>query len=276
VTGAELRSTGFTFVPGDVRPGEYHFAVGTAGSACLVLQTVLPPLLFADGPSVLTLEGGTHNPWAPPYDFLEKAFLPQLGRMGVTVSSRLERYGFYPAGGGRFRVEVTPVQALAPLTLLDRGEFLGHRATAAVAHIPESVARRELIVVAKKLGWADENLFTNEVRNSPGPGNVLMLEARYEHVTEMVTGFGERTVTAEKVAGTAVEEMRRYLRTRAPVGRHLADQLLLPMALAGRGEFRTMPLTRHAETNIEVIGAFLDVPIEVIEEEEGTRRVTVG
>jgi len=276
VSGAELRSTEFTFAPGDVRPGEYRFAVGTAGSACLVLQTVLPPLLFADGPSALTLEGGTHNPWAPTFDFLERTFLPQLEKMGVKTSAELTRYGFYPAGGGRFKIEVSPVGALSPLTLLDRGASLGHRAESTVAHIPTGIAERELKVVAKKLGWGASDLEVNEVKNSPGPGNALMLEARYENVTEVVTGFGQRTVSAEKVANTAVDELRRYLRTRAPVGRHLADQLLLPMALAGKGEFRTLPLTRHAETNIEVIAEFLPVPIEVTEEEEGTRLVKVG
>jgi RNA 3'-terminal phosphate cyclase (ATP) len=276
VTGAEPGSGEFTFAPGLVRPGEYRFAVGTAGSACLVLQTVLPPLLFADGPSSLTLEGGTHNPWAPPYDFLAKAFLPQLEKMGARVETSLDRYGFYPAGGGRFTVEIEPVEALEPLSLTERGAPLGHGATATVAHLSPEVARRELKVVRQKLGWSDEDLEVNEVRNSPGPGNVLLLEVRHENVTEVVTGFGRKMTSAEKVAHQAADELRRWLRSDVPVGRYLADQLLLPLALAGKGEFRTLPLTRHSETNIEVIGEFLDVPIKVSEEPEGARLVTVG
>ena len=55
-----------TFSPGKVRAGDYHFAVGTAGSGTLVLQTVLPALLTADAPSHITIEGGTHNSAAPP------------------------------------------------------------------------------------------------------------------------------------------------------------------------------------------------------------------
>jgi len=247
VTGATPGSGEFTFAPGLVRPGEYRFAVGTAGSACLVLQTVLPPLLFADGPSKLTLEGGTHNPWAPPFDFLERTFLPVLGRMGARISTRLKRYGFYPAGGGRFTIKIEPVEALKPLTLTERGTALGHRAVATVAHISTGIARRELAVVKSKLGWADKDLEVNKVRNS-----------------------------AERVANLAVEELRRWLRADVPVGRHLADQLLLPLALAGGGKFRTLPLTRHAETNIEVIAEFLEVPIKVTEEAEGARTVEVG
>ncbi len=276
VTGATPGSGEFTFAPGLVRPGEFRFAVGTAGSACLVLQTVLPPLLFADGPSKLTLEGGTHNPWAPPFDFLERTFLPVLGRMGARISTRLKRYGFYPAGGGRFTIKIEPVEALKPLTLTERGTALGHRAVATVAHISTGIARRELAVVKSKLGWADKDLEVNKVRNSPGPGNVLMLEVNHENVTEICTGFGMKTMSAERVANLAVEELRRWLRADVPVGRHLADQLLLPLALAGGGKFRTLPLTRHAETNIEVIAEFLEVPIKVTEEAEGARTVEVG
>src|SRR5262249_61236316 len=103
-----------------VRPGAYRFAVGTAGSAGLVLQTILPPLLTATGPSTLTLEGGTHNPHAPPFDFLAQAFLPQLRRMGVGVEARLERAGFYPAGGVRMTIDITPAPALTPLELTVR------------------------------------------------------------------------------------------------------------------------------------------------------------
>src|SRR5215468_12768281 len=83
VEGAGIGAQAIVFRPKRVRPGAYRFAVGTAGSAGLVLQTILPPLLTATGPSTLTLEGGTHNPHAPPFDFLAQAFLPQIRRMGV-------------------------------------------------------------------------------------------------------------------------------------------------------------------------------------------------
>src|SRR6185295_18962730 len=97
VAGDSLGSMALSFVPGAVKAGSYSFAVGTAGSATLVLQTVLPPLLVAAGPSTLTIEGGTHNPLAPPFDFLERSFLPLVARMGPQFEARLERWGFYPA-----------------------------------------------------------------------------------------------------------------------------------------------------------------------------------
>ena len=112
VRGVELGSEELEFAPGVVVPGEYRFAVGSAGSATLVLQTVLPALLTASGPSQLVLEGGTHNPMAPPFDFLEKAFLPCIRRMGPRVEATLTRPGFYPAGGGAFEVAIEPVERL--------------------------------------------------------------------------------------------------------------------------------------------------------------------
>src|SRR6266853_3314604 len=89
VMGAAMNSQTLEFRPTVVTPGNYRFAVGTAGSAILVLQTVLPALLTASGHSTLTLEGGTHNPMAPPFDFLARSFMPLIRRMGPTVDLEL-------------------------------------------------------------------------------------------------------------------------------------------------------------------------------------------
>jgi RNA 3'-terminal phosphate cyclase (ATP) len=261
VEGAELGSRRLTFRPTTVRPGDYTFSVGTAGSASLVLQTVLPPLLTASGPSTLALEGGTHNPLAPPFDFIASAFLPLLRRMGATVDAHLERPGFYPAGGGRFVVTIEPARALSALELLARGDVRRTRARAIVANLPRHIADRELHVVQRRLGWDASCLEVVAVDDARGPGNVVMLDIESEHVTEVFTGFGERNVRAEAVAERAADAARRYLAAGVPVGRQLADQLLVPLALARGGAFRTLALTRHTTTNIEVIQHFTDVRI---------------
>jgi RNA 3'-terminal phosphate cyclase (ATP) len=270
--GVALGARELTFRPGRVRPGAYRFAVGTAGSAGLVLQTVLPPLLTAAGPSTLVLEGGTHNPHAPPFDFLALAFLPLLGRMGARVRATLDRPGFYPAGGGQLTVEITPAPALQPLTLLERGETRRRRARAVVANLPADIARRELRVVRDRLGWSPDELeaVTLGARDGArGPGNVVLLELESEHVTEVFTGFGELGVRAEAVAEHAVQEARQYLAARVPVGPYLADQLLVPLALAGSGAFRTVPLTRHGTTNLAVIRQFTGAEFTVARAESG-------
>lgn len=262
VTGAAIGSRELTFAPGSVVAGNYAFAVGTAGSTTLVLQTVLPALLVASGKSKLILEGGTHNPFAPPFDFLEKAFLPLVNRMGPRVTAELERPGFYPAGGGRMSVTIEPAAELNRLDLPARGEVQARRAKAVVANLPISIAERELKVIARKMSWPRESMKTESVERSPGPGNVVTIEIECEHVTEVFTGFGERGLRSEAVAEKAVQQARRYIGSEAAVAEYLADQLLIPMAMAGGGSFTTLPLSRHATTNIEVIGKFIDVGIE--------------
>jgi len=272
VDGAELGATELVVRPGVVRGGEYHFAVGSAGSACLVLQTVLTPLLLAPGPSVLVLEGGTHNPAAPPWDYVAGVFLPMIERMGPRVTTRLEHPGFFPAGGGRFRVEIAPVTRLSPISVLERGEIRRRRASALVAHLPRVVGERELAVVCQKLSGFEAASEVREIKDTPGPGNVLLVELECDHVAEMFVGFGERGLRAEEVADRVVHEVRQYLLAGVPVGPHLADQLVLPLALAGAGTFRTTPVTRHMETNIEVVQKFLPVRVRCTAEQGGAVR----
>ena len=264
ITGNSIGSRSFTFEPVRIKPGNYHFAIGSAGSCTLVFQTILPALLTAGEPSEIILEGGTHNPFAPPFDFLEKAFLGIINRMGPTVDARLEKPGFYPAGGGRFKVSITP-DSLKPHEIIERGNTISKKARAYVANLPVSIANRELNVIHEKLGW-DRKLFKAvEVENAQGPGNILTVEIESDNVTEVFTGFGEKGVSAEKVANRTAGTVKKYLNANVPVGRYLADQLLIPMALAGGGKFRTLAPTRHTMTNVDIIKKFLDAEIEINE-----------
>ncbi len=263
ITGNKTGSTSFSFKPKTINSGKYHFAIGSAGSCTLVLQTVLPALIIADGNSEIILEGGTHNPYAPPYDFLEKAFLPVLSKMGAEVKTNLEIAGFYPAGGGRFSVAISPAEKLSEIDLSERGKILSTTASAMVSNIPFNVAERELKVVRKKLDWNEENLKAVVIKNSPGPGNILTMAVESEMVTEVFTGFGERGVSAERVANQTIKPVKEYLSSGVPVGRYLADQLLVPMAVAGAGKFRTLSPTKHTTTNIDIIRQFLEVDIKI-------------
>lgn len=275
VTGGELGSNALTFEPGDVTGGDYAFAVGTAGSATLVAQTVLPALMLAGQPSQVRFEGGTHNPQAPPFEFLERCYLPLLRRMGVGVAAQLHRPGFYPAGGGRFSLEITPAKRLAPIELLSRGARNSNRAEAVVSNLPRDIAARELAVIAGRLRWPEDALHISEETRSPGPGNVVMLTLEFEQVTELFTGFGALGVSAEAVATRALQDLQRFVKRTAAVGPHLADQLLLPLALAGGGRFTTVKPSRHARTNIEVIRRFLPVEIDCDERGEGVWQIEV-
>jgi RNA 3'-terminal phosphate cyclase (ATP) len=276
VEGATLGSSALSFKPKEVARGEYEFDIGTAGSTALVLQTVLPALLVADGPTVLHLEGGTHNPLAPPFDFLQKAFLPLLEKMGAKIESELIRPGFYPAGGGQAVFTIDPPEKLSRLDLDQRGEVRSCKAKASVANLPLSIAERELKTIGKKLGWSNEFLQSEQIKNSKGPGNVVSIEIETEHLTEVFTGFGQKGVSAETVASGVAKEAQSYLNSEAAVGEYLTDQLLLPLALAGGGSFTTGPLSDHTITNIEVIKKFLDVSIRKFQISEDLWRIEIG
>lgn len=274
--GADLGSTELTFVPHGIAAGTYRFAVGSAGSATLVLQAVLPALLTAPQPSTLTLEGGTHNPFAPPFDFLANSFLPLINRMGPGVEARLERPGFYPAGGGCFLVTVEPVARLRGLQLLERGDLRRRRASIMLCNLPRHIGERERAVLQQELGWPADCFTLEAVTASPGPGNVVSIEIESAEITEVFTAFGRRGVRAETVADEAVHQVRRYLDAEVPVGEHLADQLLLPLALAGGGAFKTLPPSIHAQTNAEVLRQFLDVSVLFHQETPAVWHVTVA
>lgn len=273
VEGASLGSLSLSFVPGMIRGGVYRYAIGTAGSCTLVLQTVLPALWFADAPSTVTVSGGTHNPAAPPADFLQRAWAPLLRKMGVEMEIDLVRHGFFPAGGGEVRAQVTPVSAWQPLHLCERGEPLALTAIAIVAGVPVDVAKRELAAVQAVL--EDVNAEVRALSSREGPGNVLLLQEEYANVTEVIVAFGERGLAAEKVAELALKEILAYRNSNAAVGEHLADQLVLPMALAGQGSFTATALSSHLQTNMQVVQKFLPVSFEVCEL-PGAVRVSVS
>ncbi len=274
VEGDALTSQELVFHPRALRPGNYELAIGSAGSTTLLLQAVLPALLRASGPTTLSIEGGTHNRLAPVFEFLALSFVPVLAQLGARVEVKLVRHGFEPAGGGRLEVTVTPA-ALTPIELLTRGALISRSATAVISSIPAKVAARELAMVEEDLNFASTELRTEHVTAS-SPGNALIVALTYQHVADVFVGLGERGVTAEKVAHRTTGEAKRSLRTDAPVGQHLADQLMIPFALAGGGAFRTVEPTGHSRTQLDLIPRFLDVKLQCQDEGRGTWRFEVG
>lgn len=267
VSGDAPGSTTLEFVPGPVRGGDYHWPIGTAGSTTLVLQTVLPALWLAGVSASLRLEGGTHNPLAPSADFLAHAFLPLMQRMGLRASLSLERHGFFPAGGGALKVDLMESAAPSPLQLPERGALRQLSATALMSSVPGRVGERELDAVRRLLGIPEEHRHIRQAEGSPGPGNALMVCVESEHLCDLFTAFGERGVSSERVAEQVCAEARAYLASGAAVGPYLADQLLLPLALAGAGSFTTQTPSEHARSNATLIEKFL--PVQIDFEERG-------
>jgi RNA 3'-terminal phosphate cyclase (ATP) len=277
LVGDGIGSRAVELRPGRVRAGRYRFEVGSAGSTTLVLQTVLPALLLADGESELTITGGTHNPLAPPFEFLARSLGPQLEAMGYGLSVELVRHGFMPAGGGEICVRISgrsPAE-LRPYFATSRGEVTGVRARALVSGLPGSIGAREIETVVAGLPALAVDARPEMIPNARGPGNAVVIELSDGKVTEVVTSFGEPGQPAEVVASHAVAAARAYLTAGAPVGPHLADQLLVPMALAKGGAFHTSAPTLHTETQMDLITELLGVRVERARVDETTWEIRV-
>ena len=271
--GAKVGSQELEFTPGPIAAADLTIDIGTAGSTSLVVQTILVPAILAKSTLRITVIGGTHNPMAPPFDYLERVFLPHLRAMGAELSMTLDRHGFATGGGrrdshddetperGQLTVTIGP-GALRPIEIVESGPITSRHATAILARLPTHVGERELAIIQQRLGFTPAECEIRDVRAS-APANVLLIEVERTTGRELVTAFGEKGLRAELVAERACDELGEFLAANVPVGDHLADQLLLPMAVAGGGRFRARPLSLHATTNINTIRMFLEVPIRV-------------
>jgi RNA 3'-terminal phosphate cyclase (ATP) len=158
-----------------------------------------------------------------------------------------------------------------PYRLHERGPAGEHSADILVSKVPWRVAESERELLADDLGWPREHLRAREITTTPGPGNVVTVLLRFAGVTEVVTGFGEKGLPAQRLVRKLTREIRRYLASSAPVGPHLADQLLVPLALTAGGAFTATETTEHTRTNAETVRAFLGDVCRIEEADGGTR-----
>jgi RNA 3'-terminal phosphate cyclase (ATP) len=265
VQGAHLGSSDLTFAPGAVRPGEFRFDIGTAGSTSLVLQTVALPLSLADGGSDVTVIGGTHVPWSPCTHFLDLQWLPFLRRMGLAVEISFRLAGFYPQGGGEVYARIDPARTLAPLHLPERGALKRISGISAVANLDISIAERQRGQALRRLRGRDKQIEI-ELLELPArsKGTFLLLLAEFRHGSACYVALGALGKRAEQVADEACLWLEKFLASTGAVDEYLADQILLPLAFAdGPSEYRTAKVTTHLLTNAAVIRAFGAADIEI-------------
>jgi RNA 3'-terminal phosphate cyclase (ATP) len=266
IEGAQPGSTTLVFAPTAIRPGHYRFEIGTAGSTSLVLQTVLLPLAFAGAPSTLEITGGTHVAWSPCTHYLDRHWLPYLREMGLAADLTLVRAGFYPRGGGQITARIRPAACQRGLSLVERGRLTRIHCLSAVANLAQSVAERQSRqALARLAGLAVPIETQNTLLPSPDRGTVFLVVAEFERTRCCFYALGERGKPAERVADEAVDALHAFLATEGAIDEFLADQLLLPLALApGASELHTASVTAHLLTNAEVIRRFLSARIEII------------
>jgi RNA 3'-terminal phosphate cyclase (ATP) len=266
------------------RAGEYVIDVqeaagtGSAGSATLIFQALLPPLALASGPSHLTLRGGTHVRWSPPFHYLAEVYLPTLARGGFAVDVELHRWGWYPAGGGEIRAHIAPSDALTSLTLEERGRLVSVSGVSAASNLPDHIIERQAERVVARLRVRHIKAeIALERPPAASAGTVLFLLARYEDAVAGFTGYGRVRYPAERVADDAVDPLDRYIGRRAAVDAHLADQLVVPLALAaGASTYTTSAVTRHLLTVAWLVPQFLPREITVEGAEGRPGRVTIA
>jgi len=263
--GGRFGSQKITFIPQKNVPGDYQFEVRTAGSITLLLQAIFPPLCLAAGISSLTLVGGTHVPWSPSFHYLSEVLLPTLVWMGVSTEAAIEKWGFYPKGGGKIQLKINPVDELKPVSLIGRGSLKKIRGLSAISNLPKHVAERQKDHALKRIQEelkmdAEINVFYDAPSN--GPGSFLFLLAEYEKTLSGFSSLGSRGKPAEKVADEAVDFLKDYVESDGCIDPHLADQLVPFMALAkGSSSFTTTQITEHLLTNLWVLQHFLEVKI---------------
>ena len=263
--GASLGSQVLMFTPGRIRPGEYDFDIGTAGSVSLVLQAILLPLATSGGASRVRVTGGTHVPWSPPTDYLQEVLFPALARMGVQARLEVERWGFFPRGGGRICVEIAGRAALSAVTLVRQPRGAALRGVSAVARLPRSVAERQCARARERLelaGYSGE--FAVREVDALDPGDFLSLVAEDETGRAGFSGLGERGKSPEALADDVVEGFLEFAGADAGCDSHLADQLIVPMALAaGTSRLTTSQVTSHLLTTIALTQQILGCPVQV-------------
>ncbi len=287
--GDVLGSETLEFRPG-IRPvaGNYRFDVaearegGSAGAAALVLQTVAIPLSFAAGESSVTVRGGTHVPWSPSYDYFSHVWLETLRRLGMNGSVRLGAWGFYPAGEGEITLllhgnEDGGLRPVRALTAVERSELDLIEGRAVAANLPSHIAQRMADRAEALLRPLDVSIAIKSERvRAASAGAWIFLRASYG---ETVSGFGahgRRGKPAEDVAGEAASRLLDHHHQGAALDRHLADQILLPLAFAdGPSDFTCAAATRHLDTNAWAIEQFGVASIDIEHEPDGTGRIRV-
>jgi RNA 3'-phosphate cyclase len=268
--GAQLESLSLKFTPKAVTPGDYYFDVAelrrSAGSTSLVFQTLLLPLSLTSKASTLFLKGGTHVPFSPLFDYLDKVFLPTLRGLGIRCKSEIRKWGYYPAGGGEVFFEIEPASGIEPIDIKEPGRLRGISILSAVSNLPDHIAQRQAKAAAdflKKKMRLNPAMETKRTLSSR-EGTYVFILAEFEKVLAGFSSLGQKGKPAEKVALEACQEFKEYWDTKSAFEPHLADQLILYLAF-GRGDtrFTVSKVTQHLLTNAWVVRQFLPAKIEI-------------
>jgi len=263
VKGLSIGSHEIEFYPGKLDGRKLSIDVGTAGSVTLVLQTLMIPAVLAEKELEFEITGGTHVSWSPTTGYFRHVFCEFLGKMGAKVESETLAYGFYPKGGGKIRVIITPAGSLIPLDLAERGKHILTEVWSSASKDLEKsrVAERQVEAAEKILGQIKK---TFKYVPSLSPGSAITLSSFFGNCFLGASCIGERGKPAEKVGKEAALILKKNTDSEACLDEWMADQILPYLALAkGKSQIRVAKATQHTKTNMDVIERFLPVKFRV-------------
>ncbi len=267
IKGLEQGSLEVEFFPQKLNAKDMKIDIGTAGSVALLLQTLLPILIFSKESTKLSIIGGTEVRWAPTIQYFQRVLLNNLKAIGVNVEVDVQRHGYYPSGGGRVIVRTNPTKRLKSLNILERGNIHGINIESACGLLPPMVADRQakasLNTLREHFREAKYSV-VHQVDRTDSTGSSVTCYAICDKSVVGGSALGERGVNAEKIGEMAAQELLMSLKSNTPFDKYMADQLLIFLALAqGTSEIKVERITDHVVTNIKVIEKFLPVKFKV-------------
>jgi RNA 3'-terminal phosphate cyclase (ATP) len=261
----EVGSTELIFIPHEVKGGEFLFDVDTAGSTSLVLQTLIPSLIFSKELTTIILKGGTHVPFSPSFHYLLYIFRYFLNKIGISIDLSIEKYGFYPKGGGKIKAQIKPASGIKPLNINKREEIKKIDILSYVSNLPIKIAERQKESIVNKISNLLKdtpyklNIDLQEVP-SIGQGTFAFLFSEYNNTVAGFTSLGEKGKKAEQVGEEAANEFIDYHNSGSALDPHISDQIVLYLSFADKESlFTTSKITQHLLSNLWVIKSFKDI-----------------
>ncbi len=283
LSGDELESASVTFQPHHLPRSLNHKLDVQAhekgivpGNALIVLESLLPVLARAGAYSRLVVCGETYNPNTLTFDAFERSTLAAHRKQGLVAYPNLIKAGFGYGAKGEVALEVEP-SGLQSVDWSKRGALLGGQAIIVTSELPENVGERgvaESERTFKSIGIAAE-CEAIEV-HSREPGAFVTLIVSFEKGMASFPAIGARGVRIEQIVQRAFEPLQPWLSSDATVDPYLADQLMLPAALAeGKTSYKTSLITQRLITTAWVIKQFLPIHITILGREGEPGTITI-
>jgi RNA 3'-phosphate cyclase len=275
VEGLSVHSTNLTFTPHDIKSGSYNFDIGTAGSMTLVFQACLLSAFHTTTPLTLTLHGGTDVRWAPSWDYFACVFLPLISNIGIKTETQLIKRGYYPTGGGKAILTIYPVEKLISFHAEEPQNFTDIYGIIHRANLPDHISTRmKHAVINTAMKHNLRSIIQIDVASSSSSGTGITLWSTSGPTILGSTILGEKTITAEAVGETAVNQLLQEIKSGATIDRYAIDQILPYLVLAPKGSTCLIrEISNHTKTNMWLIKQFLNIDFEVTPQQTSMRIV---